>query len=99
MRRAIFLVSHIPDTFAFRPHCGESGPIHHLSSAFLLAHGINHGIRLNRSPALTYLYAIRSTRILIHQLFFMDFTPSVFNWNLPSVTELFAHFCNVTYFC
>ena len=28
----------ISDTFTFRPHCGEAGRVHHLSSAFLLAH-------------------------------------------------------------
>ena len=43
-------------TFTFRPHCGESGAINHLSSAFLVAKSINHGIRLNDSPPLQYLY-------------------------------------------
>eukprot|EP01103_Thecamoeba_quadrilineata_P012504 TRINITY_DN3237_c0_g1_i3.p1 TRINITY_DN3237_c0_g1~~TRINITY_DN3237_c0_g1_i3.p1 ORF type:complete len:1135 (+),score=180.88 TRINITY_DN3237_c0_g1_i3:29-3433(+) len=46
-------------TFAFRPHCGESGnPFTHLSSAFLLAESINHGIQLRKSAVLQYLFFI-----------------------------------------
>lgn len=39
-----------------RPHCGEAGPVHHLSSAFLFAHNISHGINLDKEPTLEYLY-------------------------------------------
>lgn len=39
-----------------RPHCGEAGPVHHLSSAFLFAHNISHGINLAKEPTLEYLY-------------------------------------------
>ena len=48
--------AHGLNVFTFRPHCGEAGDSHHLSTAFLLAHGINHGIRLAKAPALAYLY-------------------------------------------
>ena len=41
---------------ALRPHCGEAGPVHHLSSAFLFAENISHGINLSKSPTLQYLY-------------------------------------------
>lgn len=43
------------DTFTFRPHSGAIGSRGHLSAAFLLAHGIAHGINLEKSPALQYL--------------------------------------------
>lgn len=33
------------NTFAYRPHCGESGRVEHLASSFLLADGIAHGVR------------------------------------------------------
>ena len=36
------------NTFALRPHCGESGAAHHLATAFLLADGISHGIVLDQ---------------------------------------------------
>ena len=36
------------NTFEFKPHCGEAGPVHHLASAFLTADSINHGIRLEK---------------------------------------------------
>lgn len=47
------------NTFMFRPHCGEAGNIDHLATAFLMADGINHGIQLNKSPVLTYLYYLK----------------------------------------
>ena len=43
-------------TFSLRPHAGESGPTHHLATAFLLARSVNHGINLMSSPTLQYLY-------------------------------------------
>ena len=42
----------------YRPHAGETGEIHHLDTAFLLADGISHGINLRKSPALQYLFYI-----------------------------------------
>lgn len=42
--------------FAYRPHAGEAGEVHHLDTAFLLADGINHGINLRKSPPLQYLF-------------------------------------------
>jgi AMP deaminase len=44
--------------FAFRPHAGEAGEIHHLDTAFLLADRINHGINLRRCPSLQYLFYV-----------------------------------------
>lgn len=47
------------NTFKFRPHCGEAGNIDHLATAYLIADGINHGVELNKSPVLTYLYYLK----------------------------------------
>jgi len=44
------------NTIALRPHCGESGDPNHLAGAYLCAASINHGIRLNESSVLQYLY-------------------------------------------
>ena len=44
------------NTFKFKPHCGESGPRHHLATSYLLAESINHGWRLDLEPAMQYLY-------------------------------------------
>ena len=56
------------NTFNFRPHCGESGSIDHLACAFLLADGINHGIMLEQSPVLQYLYYLRQIGISMSPL-------------------------------
>lgn len=44
------------NTFTYRPHAGEAGDIEHVATSFLLAHGINHGLNLKRSPVLQYLF-------------------------------------------
>lgn len=44
------------NTFAFRPHCGEAGSIDHLATTYLTAYSINHGIELQHSPVLQYLF-------------------------------------------
>lgn len=36
------------NTFVFRPHCGEAGPLQHLICGFLLAENISHGIILRK---------------------------------------------------
>jgi len=43
-------------TLDFRPHCGESGDVDHLAAAYLTAKHINHGINLQKSTPLQYLY-------------------------------------------
>lgn len=42
----------------YRPHSGEAGDPDHLACSFLLANGINHGIKLKESPVLQYLYYV-----------------------------------------
>lgn len=44
------------NTFTYRPHAGESGDVDNLAVTFLLAHAINHGLNLRRSPPLQFLY-------------------------------------------
>ncbi|TEB14495.1 adenosine phosphate deaminase, partial [Perkinsus sp. BL_2016] len=51
--------------FAFRPHSGEAGEIHHLDTTFLLADSINHGINLRRSPVLEYLFYLSQIGIAV----------------------------------
>jgi len=69
----IYVLNHLRrarglNTFAFRPHCGEAGSIDHLISAYLLADGINHGIRLTKSPVLEYLYYLKQIGIALSPL-------------------------------
>lgn len=56
------------NTFTFRPHCGESGNVDHLATAFMVADGINHGIKLNRAPVLQYLYYLKQIGIAMSPL-------------------------------
>jgi len=44
------------NTFVFRPHCGEAGPVQHLVSAFMMCESICHGLLLRKVPVLQYLY-------------------------------------------
>lgn len=56
------------NTFSFRPHCGESGNIDHLATGFLVADSINHGIVLDKSPVLQYLYYLDQIGIAVSPL-------------------------------
>jgi len=47
------------NSFSFRPHCGEAGSPMHLASSFLVADGINHGIKVRENPVLEYLYYLK----------------------------------------
>lgn len=44
------------NTFAFRPHAGETGDAMHLAATYLLCPSINHGVNLDRQVSLQYLY-------------------------------------------
>lgn len=57
-----------PDTFVFRPHCGEAGSTDHLASAFLTSHSISHGIVLRKLPALQYLFYLKQIGIAMSPL-------------------------------
>ena len=44
------------NTFAFRPHAGETGDPMHLASTYMLCQSINHGVNLHGQVSLQYLY-------------------------------------------
>ncbi|CAL1713003.1 unnamed protein product [Somion occarium] len=56
------------NTFVFRPHCGEAGDTDHLTSAFLTAHSISHGILLRKVPALQYLFYLKQIGLAMSPL-------------------------------
>lgn len=56
------------DTFVFRPHSGEAGDTDHLTSAFLTAHSISHGILLRKVPALQYLFYLKQIGLAMSPL-------------------------------
>ena len=68
--------------FQFRPHCGEAGDPDHLLSTYLVADQINHGILLNKLPALHYLYYLSQVGIAMSPLsnnkLFMDYNKNPF---------------------
>lgn len=56
------------NSFAFRPHSGEAGSYEHLMGTYLLADGINHGIRLTKAPVLEYLYYLKQIGLAMSPL-------------------------------
>ena len=44
------------NTFAFRPHAGETGDPMHLAASYMLCESINHGVLLDAQVSLQYLY-------------------------------------------
>ena len=70
------------NTFQFRPHCGEAGEVEHLLSTYIVAHQINHGIMLRKSPALHYLYYLSQIGIAMSPLsnnkLFLDYQKNPF---------------------
>lgn len=91
-------------TFQFRPHCGESGSLDHLVSAYLVADQINHGIRLKKNPSLQYLYYLSQIGIAMSPLsnnkLFLDYYKNPFptffsqgmNVSLSSDDPLMLHY-------
>ena len=56
------------NTLSYRPHAGEAGDITNLGTGFLLAHGINHGLNLKKSPVLQYLYILTQIGVAMSPL-------------------------------
>ncbi|CCF57558.1 hypothetical protein KAFR_0C05670 [Kazachstania africana CBS 2517] len=56
------------NTLVLRPHCGEAGDPEHLVSAYMLAHGISHGILLRKVPFVQYLYYLDQVGIAMSPL-------------------------------
>jgi len=56
------------NTFVFRPHCGEAGPVQHLVSAFMMCESISHGLLLRKAPVIQYLYYLTQMGIAMSPL-------------------------------
>ncbi|KAK6620282.1 hypothetical protein RUM44_006683 [Polyplax serrata] len=56
------------NTFVFRPHCGEAGPVQHLICGYLLCENISHGLLLRKVPVLQYLYYLAQIGIAMSPL-------------------------------
>lgn len=68
------------NTFTFRPHCGEAGPVQHLVSAFMMCESISHGLLLRKAPVIQYLYYLTQMGIAMSPLsnnsLFLDYNRS-----------------------
>jgi AMP deaminase len=60
--------SHGLNTFAFRPHAGETGDPMHLACTYMLCQSINHGINLDMQVSLQYLYYLDQVGLSISPL-------------------------------
>jgi len=56
------------NTFAFRPHAGETGDSMHLAATYMLCGSINHGINLDKQVSLQYLYYLDQVGLSISPL-------------------------------
>lgn len=56
------------NTFAFRPHAGETGDTMHLAATYMLCRSINHGINLDKQVSLQYLYYLDQIGLSISPL-------------------------------
>jgi AMP deaminase len=56
------------NTFAFRPHAGETGDPMHLAVSYMLCESINHGILLDMQVSLQYLYYLDQIGLSISPL-------------------------------
>jgi len=68
------------NTFVFRPHCGEAGPVQHLVSSFMMCESISHGLLLRKAPVVQYLYYLCQMGIAMSPLsnnsLFLDYNRS-----------------------
>jgi AMP deaminase len=84
------------NTFEFRPHAGEAGDVEHLMACYLVADKINHGILLQKLPALNYLYYLDQIGVAVSPLsnnnLFLDFNQNPFPKFFAMVFILFLYF-------
>ncbi|CAF4279271.1 unnamed protein product, partial [Rotaria sordida] len=70
------------NTYQFRPHCGEAGDVSHLTTAYILAENISHGLVLRESSVLQYLYYLCQIGIAMSPLsnnsLFLNYNQSPF---------------------
>lgn len=81
------------NTFEFKPHCGEAGPIHHLASAFLTADSINHGIRLEKN--FTMQYVSHSVYIMYRHIHRHTATDTQTHTGVRAHAHTYSHSCVV----
>eukprot|EP00940_MAST-03C_sp_MAST-3C-sp2_P000641 g641.t1 len=71
------------NTFQLRPHCGESGSVLHLATAYMLADGVAHGINLTHQISLQYLFYLDQIGIhcspVSNNFLFLRFAESPFH--------------------
>merc|ERR1712010_1027 len=75
------------NTFVFRPHCGEAGPVQHLVAAFIMCESIAHGLLLRKVPVLQYLYYVCQIGIAMSPL---SNNPPFLNYNRAPLPEYLA---------
>jgi len=81
------------NTFVFRPHCGEAGPVQHLVAAFMMCESISHGLLLRKVPVLQYLYYLCQIGIAMSPLS----NNSLFlNYNRSPLPDYLARGLNVS---
>lgn len=56
------------NTYAFRPHAGETGDPMHLAATYMLCTSINHGILLDMQVSLQYLYYLDQIGLAVSPL-------------------------------
>ncbi|CAD8082319.1 unnamed protein product [Paramecium sonneborni] len=54
------------NTFKFRPHYGEAANIDHLTTAYLVSDGINHGLELQKSPVCNICFILNKQELQYH---------------------------------
>nr|POF01029.1 amp deaminase [Quercus suber] len=54
---------HELNTFVLRPHCGEAGDPDHLAVAVMCCHSISHGLVLDQTPVLQYVFYLEQIGI------------------------------------
>jgi len=81
------------NTFAFRPHAGETGDVMHLAATYMLSKSINHGINLEHQVSLQYLYYLDQVGLSLSPLS-NNFLFKKINDN--PISKLFKRGLNVT---
>jgi AMP deaminase len=95
------------NTFAFRMHSGEVLSENQLSTAYLLAYSVNHGLRLNFNKVVQYLFYLTQIHVTMSPIFeskvFLDHSSSHpfhkffrrgLNLSISTANPLLAHLTN-----
>jgi hypothetical protein len=86
------------NTFAFRPHAGETGDSMHLAATYMLCRSINHGINLDKQVSLQYLYYLDQVGLSVRQVVYASrFCLPCFSVNYASLTSFIALYTQSTF--